>query len=132
LKGTAEYEKWRLEEKVKNSSEFRNQKFTNFRTNAARNLRNCELSRGYVNIIVQAFRYRGKANYRDAIYLSYGADNTAVLETFVEDLANVAVAFNLMVAHYLSKRVVQQNWLDFVHDISENLRFALPVELAEI
>lgn len=36
LKGTANYEKWMIEEKVKSSSQFRELGITNFRTNAAK------------------------------------------------------------------------------------------------
>lgn len=132
LKGTAEYMKGRLEEKIKNSSPFRNQGFANFRTKAARELRDRELSNGHVNILVQAFRYRGKANYRDAIYLSYGDDNSAALQTFIIDLAFVASAFALMVSRYLFKRVIHRNWGNFVQDVNQNARFSLPFELDEI
>ena len=132
LKGTAEYEQSRLEDEVRDSSEFKLQGFANFRTNAAKALRDAKLSGAHVNFLVQAFRYRGKANYRDAIYLSYGADNSGTLTVFVGDLANVARAFSLMAAHYLSRRVVRDNWQSFVADIRANARFPVPYDLSEI
>ena len=132
LKGTAEYEKSRLEEEVKSSSEFKKRGFANFKTKAAIILRDEKLSKGQVNFVVQAFRYRGKANYRDAIYLSYGTDNSETLSVFVEDLVNVARAFTLMAAHYLPRRVPQRNWQDFVNDVRANARFPLPYDLSEI
>jgi len=132
LKGTAEYEKRRLEEEVRDSSVFKRKGFADFRTIAARTLRDARLSGAQVNFLVQAFRYRGKANYRDAIYLSYGADNSGTLTVFVQDLANVARAFALMAAHYLSRRVTQDNWQSFANDIAANARFPLPYDLSEI
>jgi hypothetical protein len=132
LKGTAEYEKSRLEEEVRDNSEFRRQEFADFRTKAARALRDARLSRAHVNFLVQAFRYRGKANYRDAIYLSYGADNSAILRIFVKDLTNVACAFTKMAAHYVSRRCTQDNWRSFVVDIGAYAKFCLPYNLSEI
>lgn len=132
LKGTAEYEKERLEKKVKNGTEFKHKGYKDFRTKAARALRDIELSRAQVNFLVQASRYRGKANYRDAIYLSYGADNSDSLTVFIQDLAHVARAFTLMAAHYLSRRVSQDNWQDFINDVRANARFSVPYDLSEI
>jgi len=132
LKGTAEYEKERLEERVKGSPEYRRGGFNNFRTNAAKALRDARLEPAQVNFLVQAFRYRGKANYRDAIYLSYGRDQSGELRQFVEDLGSVSGAFSLMAAHYVSKRVVRVDWPEFVNDINEYAQFELPYNLDEI
>ncbi len=133
LKGTADYERERLEKKVVQESPiFKAHGFVNFRTIAARVIRDESLIKAHVNFLVEAFRYRGKANYRDAIYLSYGADYSDTLTAFVQDLANVARAFTLMAAHYLSCRVIQVNWRAFVDDIVANARFHLPYDLSEI
>jgi hypothetical protein len=132
LRGSAEYEKSRLEEEVRESSEFRQQGFADFRTAAARALRDARLSRAYVNFLVQAFRYRGKANYRDAIYLSYGVDNFAILKVFVNDLKSVACAFTEMATHYISRRCTQGNWRSFVNDISIYAKFRVPYNISEI
>lgn len=132
LKGTAEYEQWRLEEQVKSSSEYRRGGFSNFRTNAAKALRDAKLSPANVNYLVQAFRYRGKANYRDAIYLSYGSDQSERLNQFVEDLCVVSSAYTLMGAYYLARRIVRADWESFVEDIGTYAQFDLPFELNEI
>lgn len=132
LKGTAEYEQWRLEEIVKDSAPYRQRGYTNFRTSDAKALRDAKLQPAHVNYLVQAFRYRGKANYRDAIYLSYGQDDTARLNQFVADLQSVAEAFTSMAAHYVSKRVVRDDWREFVADLNEHARIALPINLQEI
>ena len=132
LKGTAEYEQWRLEEHVKTSPEYRRSAYTNFRSNAAKALRDAKLRPAHVNFLVQAFRYRGKANYRDAIYLSYGEDQTDSLRQFIEDLGAVSSSFSLMAAHYVSKRVVGNDWSAFTADIAEHVQFDLPYDPSEI
>lgn len=132
LKGTAEYEQWRLEEQVRESSAYRQGGYNSFRTNAAKALRDAKLRPAHVNFIVQAFRYRGKANYRDAIYLSYGRDNTERLRQFVCDLGVVSGAFSLMAAHYVAKRVVRNDWTSFVVDMAEHAKFEVPYDLNEI
>jgi hypothetical protein len=132
LKGTAEYEQWRLKEKVKDSAAYKQGGYTSFRSNAAKELRDAKLRQAHVNFLVQAFRYRGKANYRDAIYLSYGRDDTDRLRQYVTDLGTVGGAFSLMAAHYVSKRVVRNDWAQFVADIKEHSRFQLPFDLGEI
>jgi hypothetical protein len=129
LKGTAEYEQWRLEEQVKKSPEYRQGGYTSFRTNAAKTLRDAKLRPAHVNFLVQSFRYRGKANYRDAIYLSYGRDDTERVRQFVTDLAAVSGAFSVMAAHYIAKRVVAADWVLFAADIVEHARFNLPFSL---
>ena len=132
LKGTAEYEQWRLEEMVKKSPEYRQGGFTSFRSNAAKQLRDAKLDPAHVNYLVQAFRYRGKANYRDAIYLSYGQDDSERLREFVCDLASVARGFSVMAAHYAAKRVIRNDWAEFSADLKEYAKFELPFDLGEI
>lgn len=132
LKGTAEYERWRLEEVVKGSREYRQGGFNSFRSNAAKALRDAKLQPATVNFLVQAFRYRGKANYRDAIYLSYGHDETERLRQFINDLAEVGRAFSLMSAHYISKRTVRADWDEFTLDLGEHAMFDLPYDLTQI
>ncbi|WP_020183559.1 hypothetical protein [Methylotenera sp. 1P/1] len=129
LNGTAKYRQEEIEEKVRDTAQFRALGVTNFRTKAARALRDDKLSPAYVNFLLEAFRYRGKANYRDAIYLSYGADRTAALTQLTEDLATVSKAFINMSAHYISRRVVRGNWDSYADDINSNARFTLPIDL---
>lgn len=132
LKGTAEYERWRLEEHVRKSQEYKLGNFTSFRSNAAKALRDAKLQPANVNFLVQAFRYRGKANYRDAIYLSYGRDDTERVRQFVEDLGAVSARFSAMAAHYTAKRVVATDWSLFATDLIEHARFKLPFSLDDI
>lgn len=132
LKGTAAYEQWRLEEQVRASSAYRQGGYNSFRTNAAKALRDARLQPAHVNYLVQAFRYRGKANYRDAIYLSYGSNETERLVQLVSDLGLVGGAFSLMAAHYVARRVVRNDWVNYIADITEYAQFDLPYELTGI
>lgn len=132
LNGTAEYEKLRLEEHVRSSKDFKDGGYTNFKTNAAKALRDAKLRPAHVNFLVQAFRYRGKANYRDAIYLSYGRNDTDTLKQFISDLGQVAGVFSLMAAHFVSKRVISADWNSFAEDITQHAQFELPYDPREI
>jgi len=132
LKGTAECARRRVEKKVRNSLEYRALGVDNFRTKAAREILDKALSNEKVNFLIQAFRYRGKANYRDAIYLSYGADNSDTVKEFVSDLSIVATKFVTMACHYVAKRTERGTWQSFVADLDANSHFTLAVDLSEI
>lgn len=132
LKGTWDYEKWRIEERVKTSPKFKALGVDNFRTKAARDLRDEQLAKNGVNYLIQAFRYRGKANYRDSIFLSYGYDNSGKIKKFVCDLETVSVAFQRMAAFYLSRRVEKGSWSDFIADLNENSRLSLEAKYLEM
>jgi len=132
LKGTAGYKKWEVEERVKSSREFKDLGVDNFRTKVARELRDKSLEKGQVNYLIQAFRYRGKANYRDSIFLSYGDDNEHLIEKFVEDLLNVSFNFVRAASYYCSKRVERDTWAEFVADIEENTKLSVDVSSIKI
>jgi len=127
LSGTGDYEKSRIEEKVKSGKDFTALKVANFRTKQARELRDGQLARNSVNYLVQAFRFRGKANYRDSMFLSYGDDNSEKIAIFIKDLETVSRAFLRMAAHYLSRRVEKEAWFEFAKDLEANLRISIGV-----
>ena len=132
LKGTHGYKKWETEEKIKNSREFKALGVDNFRRKVARELRDNVLDKGQVNFLIQAFRYRGKANYRDSIFLSYGDNNESTITQFIEDLNDVATGFIKAASRYSSARVERGTWDLFVADISENTRLSIGVDAIEI
>ena len=132
LKGTWDYEKWRVEERVRASREFKALGVDSFRTKSARALRDEQLAKNGVNYLIQAFRYRGKANYRDSIFLSYGYDNSEKIENLVQDLETVSLTFQRMAAFYLSRRVEKDSWSEFVGDLNENSRLSLEANYLEI
>lgn len=122
LSGTADFQRTHLEAKLRKEPAFKNLGVTNFQTTAARCLRDVALGKGRVNFVAQAFRYRGKANYRDSVYLSYGNDYGAALNRFAEDLESVANAFVRIASAYLRVRVEDGVWPQFVTDLRQNLR----------
>lgn len=132
LNGTWGYEKLRIEERVRFSREFKALGVDNFRTKAARALRDDQLSKNGVNYLIQAFRYRGKANYRDSIFLTYGYDNSENIELFVQDLETVSCSFQRMAAFYLARRVEKGSWDEFISDLSDNSRLSLDVSYLDI
>ncbi len=132
LNGTCEYRQWELEERVKRSAPFRALGVTNFRKATARALRDAALASESVNFLSQAFRYRGKANYRDAIYLSYGANNAASIRILNTDLASSALCFVRMAAHYVSRRVEAGTWAIYAADVMAQARFTPPFDLRAI
>ena len=125
LKGTHGYKKWETEERVKTSREFKELGVDNFRTKVARELRDKALDKGHVNYLVQAFRFRGKANYRDSIFLSYGPNQEGTIRQFVEDLLNASRGFIRSAAYYSAKRVERGAWSEFISDIEENSRLSI-------
>lgn len=129
LKGTHGYELWKCEAKVKKSEAFKNLGVENFRKNIAKELRDSILSKGFVNFLIQAERYRGKSNYRDSIFLSYGEMNLETLNTFVSDLLNVSKAFLKCASIYCSKRVEPGTWDLFINDIEENTCLSVEIDI---
>ncbi|MGL5842517.1 MAG: hypothetical protein ACRCYK_12060 [Aeromonas hydrophila] len=132
LKGTHGYKKWETEERVRTSREFKALGVDNFRTRAAREVRDHALEKGQVNFLIQSFRYRGKANYRDSIFLSYGDNNKATIEEFIQDLYDVATGFIRATSHYCSRRVERGSWAELVEDISNNSKLSIDPIVLEI
>lgn len=128
LSGTADYKKWEAEEQIKKSKEFKSLGVTNFRTRAARELRDNRLKNGLVNFLIQAFRYRGKAHYRDSVFLSYGIRKEDTLKQFLTDLETVATSFVKMASFYCKKRVNENDWKSFIEDLEENVLFEFNFE----
>jgi hypothetical protein len=114
--GSAGWLRWVAEEKVKNTSAFKVLGKTNFRTLAAQHLRDAEYARQPISFLHQASRFRGKANYRDALYLSYGRHIPARLKGFPEDLAITLEGFTCMAAAYASRRLGSRLWQEIVDD----------------
>lgn len=129
LKGTAKYEKWRIEERLRSDKDFKALNVDNFRKKVARELRDSRLIKQKVNFVGQAFRYRGKANYRDSIFLSYGRDQSDQLETLCKDLETVSAAFIRMASCYLSKRVERGVWQEFITDLDNNSRLSITTDI---
>ncbi|MGB7392033.1 hypothetical protein [Marinomonas sp.] len=132
VKGTHKYKKWEAEERIKTSREFKALNVENFRKKVARELRDKTLDKGQVNFLIQAFRYRGKANYRDSIFLSYGDNNEETIDQFVKDLNDVTFGFLRAASRYCSARVERGTWALFVEDIENNTRLSIGIDSLEI
>ena len=117
LSGTAKWEQGNIQERVKEQREFKALKKSDFRSNAAKSLRDAALAKRGVAFLHEASRYRGKANYRDAIYLAYGRTVPSQLTDFIPDLTTVLKAFSCMAAAYSSKRMGREIWDAFVDDL---------------
>jgi hypothetical protein len=102
---------------VRETPAFKALAVTDFRKQAARNLRDAAYARRGIAFLHQASRYRGKANYRDAIFLAYGSSVSTQLSGFIDDLLTVLKAFAAMAGAYCSLRVGKAAWADFVDDL---------------
>lgn len=125
LSGTAKWETWNIEQRVKNDRKFKSLGADNFRKKAAREIRDDALSNQSICFLHQASRYRGKANYRDAIYLAYGKSVPTLAENFIDHLTEVLIAFSSMAAAYCSVRMGQSRWSEFIDDLEQRRAISL-------
>lgn len=119
LSGTADWEQWNIEQRVRDTREFKALGVDNFRTKAARELRDAAFQKRCISFLHEASRYRGKANYRDAIYLAYGKGVPKLVDGFVADLTCVLTGFSAMAAGYISVRMGSQHWQAFISDLED-------------
>ena len=117
VSGTASWEQWNIREQVKDTREFKDLGTDNFRTAAAKKLRDARYEKRGIAFLHEASRHRGKANYRDAIYLAYGKSVPALLSGFIDDLERVLVGFSAMAAAYASMRMGRDTWTAFIDDL---------------
>ncbi|MGE0526860.1 MAG: hypothetical protein AB7P49_07350 [Bdellovibrionales bacterium] len=124
LKGTTGFELDKVKDRLR-----REHRIQDFRSAANRERRDRAAPRK-VNFLHCAFRYRGKANYRDAIFLAYGDADARFDGRFISALHTFARFANLVAFAYLKVRVPGDHWQRFRADIDENLRHidAVPVE----
>jgi len=130
LSGTASWEQWNIEQRVRGSSDFKALCVDNFRTKAARTLRDGALAKKSIAFLHEASRYRGKANYRDAIYLAYGKSVPKLADDLIADLLTVVTGFSAMAAAYCAIRMGKDRWTAFVDDLEA--RRAISVSPLEI
>jgi hypothetical protein len=124
LSGTADWYRWKNSEDLRTSKEFKELGVSNFRTKKAQDLRNARFSKRAVSFLHQANRYRGKANYREALFLGYGSNVETLLRTYVDDLATVLAGFISMAGAMASKRLGEQLWTEFVADVEKKRAFS--------
>lgn len=130
LSGTADWEQWNVRERLIEHRDYKALGVDSFRSSAARSLRDSWYSRRSISFLHQASRYRGKANYRDAIYLAYGKSVPKLLEGFIDDLLAVLIGFSGMAAAYASARMGTELWTAFLNDLEGKRSISLsPKEL---
>ena len=125
LSGTAAWYRWRTTLNLQRPNDFKALGVDDFRTKAARQLRDEHFSRKGVSFLHQAFRYRGKANYREALFLGYGPGTERLLTGYVDDLATVLGAFVSMAGAFASLRLGNDIWSEFVADVENKRAFSL-------
>jgi hypothetical protein len=124
LSGTRDYKKWQICEGLL-QRELRQLGKSDFRTAEARKLRDDRLRGKSLGFLHQAFRYRGKANYRDALFLTYGSQVGAGLNGFIEDTEAVLRAFVVMAGAFCARRIVPSLWQSFLADLSAKLNLTV-------
>lgn len=78
-----------------------------------------------VGFLHEAARYRGKANYREALYLGYGGKTAAKLVGFVDDMSTVLEAFLAMAGAFARQKMGAAIWDEFVEDLDSKRVFSL-------
>ncbi|TIQ03832.1 hypothetical protein [Mesorhizobium sp.] len=124
LSGSANWHAWRAKQEIMSTSEFKNLGVNDFRTKAAQALRDGRLGRKSVGFIHQASRYRGKANYREALFLAYGSSTETLLTGFTDDLAAVLRGFLAMAGAFARRKIGSRLWSEFVADVDAKRSFS--------
>lgn len=132
LKGTADYERKLAEDRLKTGPELKKIGATSFRTKAAREVRDRRLRGKATCFLNAAFRFRGKANYRDAIFLGYGTEYQNQISQLIEDLRASLTAFLRAASYFCARRVERGTWNEFIADIEANSSLSLRVDVLRV
>jgi hypothetical protein len=118
LSGTVRREVEEAKQDIKRKSHL-----PDFRSKAARQERNKRLSNSLsqINFMHCAFRYRGKANYRDAIYIAYGHHGIHD-DSFLDDLMVTAKYSFLCALAYTDRIMGSRKTRKFLSDLDRNAR----------
>jgi hypothetical protein len=125
LSGSAGWYVWKHTEEVRNSKEYKALGVSGFRTKVARELRDNRLGAKTMGFVHQASRYRGKANYREALFLAYGTNTEATLDGFVKAQADVLRAFLAMAGAFCSRKLGKDIWNEFMDDVESSRAFTI-------
>ena len=124
LKGSATWRAAYIEDELRRK-ELKKLGLGNFRTRQAQTLRDDRLTGKSFGFVHQAFRYRGKANYREALFISYGGHVELSLKSFYDDLFSVQMAFLSMAGAFCARRTGKVLWNSFYDDLSSHTHFQL-------
>ena len=120
LKGSANWKAEYMEGELKRR-DLKKLGLDNFRTKKAQEIRDARLMGKSFGFVHQAFRYRGKANYREALFISYGSHVEPMLENFHTDLFSVLQAFLCMAGSFCARRIGTDLWNAYFDDLSVNV-----------
>ncbi|PWR02333.1 hypothetical protein DKT77_12345 [Meridianimarinicoccus roseus] len=123
LSGSAKWYAWKTEEDLKDNRAFKELGVSNFRSKDARALRDEWFKRRSMGFVHQAARYRGKANYREALFLAYGSGTETILSGYVEDMHAVLKAFLTMAGAFARRKLGKDLWSEFVADVDAKKAF---------
>lgn len=129
LEGTAARDREIIEDRIRSSREFANRGYRDFRTKAAREFRDQQLAGRQTNFLNQAIRYRGKANYRDSIYLSYGQERQDQIAQMLASLEQTLRCFLRMSCRLAERRVERGTWQLFCEDLERHCIFNIDMDL---
>jgi len=124
LSGTRAHHEGKISRAMK-VGELKKLGLSDFRTKQARQLRDDRLAGKTLGFVHQAFRYRGKANYRDALFLTYEAQTGTALDEFMGDLDAVLKAFLTAAGAFCSRRVSEADWLAYINDLEDHVKFVV-------
>jgi hypothetical protein len=116
LSGTADWYLDRTKERLK-----RSHKIANFHKKEAKALRDKAVEQS-IGFLHSAFRIRGKANYRDAMFLTYGARELNASPEFVSSLATTARFATLAALALAERQIGSEAIQSFVRDLGSNIR----------
>ncbi len=128
LSGTVSWSQWKKQEEVKCSKEFKairvnGRPATDFRSKETQQLRDSRLKGSPLSFLHQAFRYRGKANYREGLYLAHGKSVEQMISGFVRDMSDVLEGFLVMAGAFASRRLGATLWDSFLEDLEKHRAF---------
>lgn len=123
LSGSAAWYAWRAKEDLMKTPQFKSLGVTDFRKRVAQELRDERLQKKSIGFVHQSSRYRGKANYREALFLAYGSATETMLSGFAGDMAAVLKAFLAMSGAFAKRKLGGSLWAEFVADVDARKAF---------
>jgi hypothetical protein len=124
LSGTRGYRQWQIEEELR-AKDLPKLKVTDFRSKPARALRDSRLEGRSLGFLHEAFRYRGKANYRDALFLTTEANLATLISGYIPALETVLRGFLSVAGAFCACRLNPAEWKAFNDDLNGLLELAV-------
>jgi hypothetical protein len=133
FKGCADWYQER-EKKERIEPDLRKQlKLENFRTKEAKQFRDERLGKKKLGFLHMAYRFRGKAHYRDSIYLALNSNikQPSIPDEkaqFIQDLYYSARAFITMAGAFCFSKIDRTLRENFIKDFKENKTFIFDID----